>query len=236
MKTARQFVKELVQNNDALFKASRMQVRAYFESEPSKEALVDHFVGRMANERMNMVEISKKIAELPRDTSVKELQMLCKQALDEANHFRMVKEVVEHLTGEEVDLVPAIDSWETRLGTKGASLIAKFNCQEDPIAMALYQMIAEGRSEVVWDEMAETIEDEFISTRYAKIARDEGSHCKIGQWKLAQLLDTAEKQAHAENVALEMRKELYRISCINAKPVAEARRLVEEAYNYTYTP
>ena len=132
MLTSKEFVAKLAQQNEALFRAGELNVKAYFDSKPSREELVEHFRGRMLNERMNMVEISKKIAELPRDTSVKELQMLCKQALDEANHFRMVKEVVEHLTGEEVDLVPAIDSWETRLGTKGASLIAKFNCQEDP--------------------------------------------------------------------------------------------------------
>lgn len=234
MTAAKQFVKKLVAENSALFEASRMQVKAYFESNPSKEKLVDHFVGRMANERMNMVEISKKISELPKDTSVKELEMLCKQAWDEAVHFRLVKEVVESLTGEEVDLIPAIESWDSRLASKGASLIEKFNCHSDPIALALYQTIAEGRSEVVWDQMAVTIDDEFISSRYLKIARDEGSHTKIGQWKLEQLLDTQEKCDHAEKLALAMRKELYRISCINAKALPEARKLVEEAYDYTF--
>jgi carbonic anhydrase len=35
--------------------------------------------------------------------------MLTKQAMDEAKHFRMVKEVIEHITGEEVDVKAAIE-------------------------------------------------------------------------------------------------------------------------------
>ena len=159
MKTAKQFVNDLVQQNETLFKASAMNVKAYFESKPSKEELVDHFTGRMVNERMNLVEISKEIANLPADTSVEELQLLAKQAMDESIHYRLVKEVIEHITGEEVDLEAAVNSWETRITSKGAALIKKFNAHEDPIAMALYQCVAEGRAEAVWDQMAETIDD-----------------------------------------------------------------------------
>lgn len=234
MKTPKQFVKELVENNQTLFKASAMQVKAYFESEPSKEALVDHFTGRMVNERMNLIEISKKISEMPLDTSTEELQLLAKQALDESQHYRMVREVIEHLTGEEVDLEAACNSWETRITSKGAALIEKYEAHSDPIALALYQCIAEGRAEAVWDQMAETIDDDFISTRYAKIARDEGFHSNIGKWKLEQLVTTPEAQQRALDLAMEMRKDLYRISCINTKAVPEAREMMEKAYNYTY--
>jgi rubrerythrin len=236
MKTAKQFVKELADSNQALFQASKMQVKAYFESKPSKDELVDHFKGRMVNERMNLVEISKKIAEMPATTSVTELELLSKQAQDEAVHYKLVKEVIEHITGEEVDLQEAIDSWETRITSKGASLIQKYEAHDDPIALALYQTIAEGRAEAVWDQMAETIDDEFISTRYAKIARDEGFHSNIGKWKLEQLVVTQEDQARALELADQMRKDLYAISAKNTKFVPEARDLMEKTYNYTYVP
>ena len=235
MKTAKQFVNDLVQQNETLFKASAMNVKAYFESKPSKEELVDHFTGRMVNERMNLVEISKEIANLPADTSVEELQLLAKQAMDESIHYRLVKEVIEHITGEEVDLEAAVNSWETRITSKGAALIKKFNAHEDPIAMALYQCVAEGRAEAVWDQMAETIDDEFISKRYARVARDEGFHSNIGKWKLEKLVTTPEAQAHAEKLAMEMRKELFKISCINTKAVPEAREMMEKAYDYEFS-
>lgn len=234
MKSAKQFVEELSAENDALFKASAMQVKAYFESKPSQDELVDHFKGRMVNERMNLVEISKKISEMPLSTSTEELTLLAKQAQDEANHYRMVREVIEHITGAEVDLEEAASQWETRLKNKGASLIAKYNAHEDEIALALYQTIAEGRAEAVWNQMAETIEDEFISHRYAKIARDEGFHSNIGKWKLEQLVTTPETQAHAAKVAMEMRKDLYAISAKGTKFLPEAAALVEEAYDFKF--
>jgi rubrerythrin len=230
MQNPKQFVANLHEGNQVLFKASAMQVKAYFESNPSKDELVDHFTGRMVNERMNLTEISQAIADAPMDTSVEELQLLSKQAQDEAKHYRMVKEVIEHITGKEVDLQAAVESWETRITSKGAALIEKFNAHQDPIALALYQTIAEGRAEAVWDQMADTIQDEFISSRYRVVARDEGFHSNIGKWKLEKLVTTPEAQAHAEKLATEMRKELYRISAINTKALPEARAMVEEAY------
>ena len=94
---AQQFINKLAQDNEALFKASEMQVEAYFDSKPSQEKLVEHFVGRMVNERMNMVEISRQVADLGADADPVELELLTKQAQDEAKHFRMVKEVIEHI-------------------------------------------------------------------------------------------------------------------------------------------
>jgi len=82
--------------------------------------------------------------------------------------------------------------------------------------------------------MAETIEDDFISSRYAKIARDEGFHSNIGKWKLEQLVTTPEAQAHAAQLADQMRKDLYAISAKNTKFVPEAAALVEEAYDYKF--
>jgi len=68
MLSSKEFVQNIVKGNQALFEASKINVKAYFDSKPSQEELVDHFVGRMLNERMNMVEISQTIATLPVDT------------------------------------------------------------------------------------------------------------------------------------------------------------------------
>ena len=108
MLTGKQFVEKIRAENSALFEASRYNVRAYFESKPDQQELVEHFIGRMVNERMNMVEISQAIANLPADTDPVELQLLTQQAHDEAVHFRMVKEVIEHIQGSEVDVEAAI--------------------------------------------------------------------------------------------------------------------------------
>ena len=94
--TGKEFVEKIARENEALFTASKMNVKAYFESKDnSMEDLVEHFVGRMVNERMNMVEISNQVANMPADADPMELQNLSKQAFDEAKHFRMVKECIE---------------------------------------------------------------------------------------------------------------------------------------------
>ena len=113
---AKQFVAKIVADNQALFKASQHNVRAYFESKPAQQELVDHFIGRMVNERMNMVEISNTIANLPADTDPVELQLLSQQAHDEAIHFRLVKEVIEHIQGSEVDVAAAIAAEAAEIG------------------------------------------------------------------------------------------------------------------------
>ena len=160
---SKQFVAKIVADNQPLFKASQLNVKAYFDSKPSQQELVDHFIGRMVNERMNMVEISKAIAEMPADTDPVELQLLTKQAHDEAVHFRMVKDVIEHIQGAPVDVEKAIANEAKANTAKGASLLAKYGCEDDPVALATYQLVAEGRAEAVWDQMANCVEDEFIS-------------------------------------------------------------------------
>lgn len=228
--TAKEFVKKLGADNDALFKASEMQVATYFNNQPSQEELIEHFTGRMVNERMNMVAIADKVARMPMDADTTELRLLSKQALDEATHFEMVKEVIEHISGKKIDVAKAIAHEAANPTAKGATLIDKYEASNDELSLALYQFIAEGRAEVVWDKMAEVIEDKFISTRYAKIARDEGFHSKIGRTKLEELCVDAETQARAEKIAHEIRCDLFRISASNTTPVAEAKELVREAY------
>jgi rubrerythrin len=227
---SKQFIAKLAQENEALFQASEMQVEAYFNSNPTTEQLVEHFTGRMVNERMNMVEISAKVAGMPASATTEELTLLTKQAQDEANHFRMVKEVIEHITGETLDVEAAIADEAAKPTAKGAALLAKYEAESDPLALAAYQFIAEGRAERVWHKMAECIQDEFISTTYAKIARDEGFHSKIGARALELLATDAETQARVEQIARTMRMDLFAVSCMNTTATPEAVKLMDAAY------
>ena len=227
---AKQFVKQMKEDNQALFTASEMQVEAYFNSKPTQEQLVEPFVGRMVNERMNMTEISAKIANMPASTPVEELTLLTKQAQDEAKHFGMVRDVIEHITGETLDVEAAIKAEEANPTAKGAALLEKYEAATDPIAMAAYQLIAEGRAEAVWNKMAECIQDEYVSTTYAKIAKDEGFHASIGARSLEQLATDTATQTRVLKLANQMRQDLFEISCMNTKALPEAQKLIDEAY------
>ena len=229
---SKQFVAKIVADNQALFEASQHNVKAYFDSKPAQEELVDHFIGRMVNERMNMVEISRQVAELGADADPVELQLLTQQAHDEAVHFRLVKEVIEHIQGGPVDVQAAIAREAAKPTAKGAGLLAKYDAESDPIALAAYQLVAEGRAEAVWNQMADCIEDSFISGAYAKIAKDEGFHSKIGARKLEQLVTTPEAQAHCAKLVDAMRKDLYEISCKNTVAAEAGRELVADAYGW----
>jgi rubrerythrin len=229
---AKQFVKKLVKDNQALFQASQHNVKEYFDSKPPQAELVEHFVGRMVNERMNMVEISQAIAQMPADTPTEELELLTRQAQDEAKHFRMVKEVIEHMTGQPLDVAAAIAAEAAKPTAKGAGLLAKYGAETDPAALAAYQLVAEGRAEAVWNQMADCIEDEFISTSYAKIARDEGFHSNIGGWKLEKLAQDEATQQRVEALVVKMRRDLYDISCRNTTTAAAGRQLVADAYGW----
>jgi rubrerythrin len=229
---AKQFVKKLVEDNQALFKASQHNVKEYFDSKPAQEELVEHFVGRMVNERMNMVEIANAIATMPADTPTEELELLTRQAQDEARHFRMVKEVIEHMTGQPLDVAAAIAAEAAKPTAKGAGLLAKYDAETDPVALAAYQLVAEGRAEAVWNQMADCIEDEFISTSYAKIARDEGFHSNIGGWKLEKLAQDEATQARVEDLVVKMRRDLYDISCRNTVAAEAGKQLVADAYGW----
>ena len=229
---AKQFVKKLVKDNQALFKASQLNVKEYFDSKPAQSELVEHFIGRMINERMNMVEIAQQVANMPADADPVELQLLTQQAHDEAVHFRLVKEVIEHIQGSPVDVEAAIAAEAAKPTAKGASLLQKYGAETDAAALAAYQLVAEGRAEAVWNQMAECIEDQFISGAYAKIAKDEGFHSKIGANKLEKLVTTAEEQARVEALVVRMRKDLYDISCKNTTAAESGKQLVADAYGW----
>jgi rubrerythrin len=230
--SSKEFVAKVVAENKALFDASRSNVRAYFESNPSQAELVEHFTGRMVNERMNMSEISAAIAEMPANTPAEELELLTKQALDEAVHFKMVRDVIEHITGETLDVEAAMAAEAAKPTAKGADLLAKYEATDDKAALAAYQLVAEGRAEAVWAEMAECIEDSYISKAYAKIARDEGFHANIGGLRLEALATSADEQARILELVDQMRKDLFEISCMNTTVTAEAKAIVSEAYGW----
>ncbi|MDB4378445.1 ferritin-like domain-containing protein [bacterium] len=233
MTTSTQFVEQLQKDNEALFTASKMNVKAYFESKDnSPEALVEHFIGRMVNERMNMVEISRQVANMPADADPIELQNLSKQAMDEAIHFRMVKECIEKITGEELDVAKAIADEAAKPTAKGADLLDAYEASNDEAALAVYQIVAEGRAAAVWSQMAETIEDEFIAKSYAKIAKDEGFHSTIGAMKLEKIATDAGTQAHVLEIVDGMRKDLFEVSCKNTMEANGSRELVNEAYGW----
>jgi len=229
---AKQFVQKIIDENQALFRASQHNVKAYFDSKPAKEELVEHFIGRMVNERMNMVEISQAIANMPADADPVELQLLTQQAHDEAVHFRLVKEVIEHIQGSPVDVSAAIAREAAKPTAKGAGLLEKYGAQDDAAALAAYQLVAEGRAEAVWNQMAECIEDEFVSNAYAKIARDEGFHSKIGARALEKLVGTQAEQARIEKLVDQMRRDLYDISCRNTTAAEDGKQLVADAYGW----
>lgn len=227
---AAQFVEYLEKGNEAMFRASELQVKAYFDSKPSKEELIDHFKGRMVNERMNMVEISAAIAAAPADADVRELNLLSKQALDEAKHFRMVKNVIEHISGEECDVQAAVEEHADKLDTKGAALIKKYGADKDPLMLAVYQMIAEGRAARNWKMMSECIDDDFVARTYAKIAKDEKFHASIGRRKLLELCVDPQAQQKVKDVVDAMRKDLFLITCAKSGMNAESKEIMEEAY------
>jgi rubrerythrin len=179
-----------------------------------------------------MVEISNAIANMPADADPVELQLLTQQAHDEAVHFRLVKEVIEHIQGAPVDVKAAIDREAAKPTAKGAGLLAKYGAQDDAAALAAYQLVAEGRAEAVWNQMAECIEDEFISRAYAKIAKDEGFHSKIGARALEKLVGTEAEQARIEALVVQMRRDLYDISCRNTTTAEDGKKLVADAYGW----
>lgn len=213
MLSGKEFVNKIKEDNSELFDQSRSNVRRFFASNPTKEHMVEHFRGRMVNEAMNMKAIAAEVAAAPASMDVTELELLTKQAQDEAKHFRMVKEVIEHISGEKVDVDAAFAAEAASPQAKGATLLDKYEASSDPAALAAYQLVAEGRAEAVWNEMAECVEDEFISSRYAAIAKDEGFHANIGGWKLEKLVEgAADVQERILAMVEQMRYDLLEIS------------------------
>lgn len=227
---AKQFIQQIEQDNEALFRACELQVKAYFDSKPNKEEMIEHFVNRMVNERMNLIEISGKVSQSAANASPEDLYLLAKQALDEAKHFRMVRDVIEHINGEPIDVEAAVKSQQGNESSKGASLIEKYEAKDDELMLALYQFVAEGRAARNWAMMGECVADPFVANTYKKIAKDEKFHSNIGKQKLLQLCKDATEQQRVLSVIDEMRRDLYTINCLKCGMLPESRKMVEEAY------
>lgn len=231
MKSPQEFLSDLENQIETLYQVSEEVTRAYFASNPSKEHLMDHFKLRMMNERWNMVEFAKKVAALPVETSAEEAMLLCKQTFDEANHYRLVREVLEHINDGPIMMDSVDASHGKKDRAKGVTLIDRYEAQNDPLIMALYQFLGEGRAARVWATMADCVQDEFISIRYGKIARDEKFHSHIGRRKLIELCVTQEAQDRVMDIALQMCWDLYEVACLNTYLPSEASKMrMREAY------
>jgi len=123
-----------------------------------------------------------------------------------------------------------VEEHSTKLDSKGAALIKKYGGDKDELMLALYQMIAEGRAARNWSMMSECIEDDFVARTYAKIAKDEKFHSSIGRRKLIELCDDATAQQRIMEVADEMRKDLFLITCAKSGMNAESKQIMEDAY------
>ena len=144
----------------------------------------------------------------------------------------MVREVIEHIKGEPVDVAQALEAERKADTAKGASLLEKYGAENDEAVLAAYQLVAEGRAEAVWNQMADTIEDSFISTRYREIAKDEGFHSAIGGYSLRKIATDEKTQNRVLDIIGKMRKDLFEISCANTVEAKGSRELVNAAYGW----
>lgn len=234
-KPVNQFLDELWESFKPLHKVAEIQTRQFFDNvKGDKAQLANFFHIRLSNERMNMIELSKKVSELPALTDPNDARLLAKQAWDEAEHFRIVHEILEHLTGEKPDLEKIWETYGKVDVRMGASLIQKYEAHDNPIMMHLYQFMAEGRASHVWATMAECAGDEFIQSRYARVARDEKFHAEIGRKMLEKICVTEEAQAEALSYVQEMIWDLFECSCTSLGDFKtaseEVKQIMRDAY------
>lgn len=227
------FVQELERGNEALYKASEMQVEAFFTSNPSTESVIRHFRGRCANEYRNMEEVAQRLLSTAQSLDPDEVRLLAKQVYDEATHVSMVAEVIERLSGARVDLNELCDEEREGGEAKGVRCLEGFP-EDDLLALHTYQFIAEGRAHRVWRKMAEVITDDHIAKTYAKIAKDELFHSQIGRRGLEALAADEAAQKRVLEIADDMRHELYEVSAQNTVELPEARALCAAAYGDRY--
>lgn len=236
MNIGKKLVDQITKDNKPLFEASKMNITHWFNDPArTKEDYLLHFQGRLANEYMNMVGISESIAKLPTSTQVEEMLLLTKQALDEANHFRLVKEVIEHIEGKEINTQEYLDrEFARKSDDKGARTLKTYDVENDPVALAVYQLVAEGRAATSWETMCEIgAYDLVVADKYHKIAKDEKFHANIGAVRLERLANEDPSVADkAIAMAKVMRKELYEIIVGNTCDTPAARELAATAYGW----
>lgn len=230
--SSKSFVKEVSTFMEPMMEISRKIARKYFVDEkPSNEDYVRHFKLKMFNERINMVEIAKEVSKMDITEDPTKCILLSKQVMDEANHFRLVKEVVEYYNGGPIDIAAEEKIHGQREAGKGAALIEKYNVLDDPLLLAAYQYIVEGRAAVVWQTMSECVPDEFVAKRYAQIARDERFHQNIGRLELEKMCETRENQERVRGFLKELIWDLWEISCLsNTMPSEDIKKDMVNAY------
>lgn len=236
MKPVNEFLDDLWESFMPLHQVAEIQCRQFFNDygkDPAK--LKEFFSIRLSNERKNMIELSRKVAELPMDTDPDDAALLSKQAFDEAEHYQIVHEILTHLLGEKPNLNEIWAAGFAKTDVRmGASLIQKYEAHENPIMMHLYQYMAEGRAAHVWRTMAEVAGDEFIQTRYARVARDEQFHATIGRRMLEKICTTEEAQQEALGYVKEMIWDLFECSCVSLGDFKSATDDVKQIMRTAY--
>lgn len=234
-KPAREFLDDLWESFMPLHQVAEIQTRQFFaERGTDKQELESFFHIRLRNERQNMIELSKKVAELDPLTDPEECRLLAKQAWDEAEHYRIVYEILEHLTGKAPDLESIWSKVSEGSVTMGASLIKKYEAHNNPITMHLYQYMAEGRASHVWATMAQCAGDEFIEKRYDRVARDEKFHSNIGRLMLEKICTTDEAQQECLSYVKEMIWDLFETSCTSLGDFKTASEEVKQIMRKAY--
>jgi len=209
MINAKQFTEQIAQQCEPLYQLTENNVKLYWANRPSKEDTIDYFGRRMINERINCIELSRRVSEMGNDVGPEEMFLISKQAHDEAKHFWFVKDILTDLMGQEPD-VDAVHEAIKQKQLRGeaialpAELLAKFECTEDPIALAVYQYIAEGMAHRNWVAQAECAPTAMIAEKYAEIAKDEKFHSQIGRMQIEKLVVDQATLAHATELAQEV--------------------------------
>ena len=221
MLTPKEFTTKIAQDCEPLYQHQEQGVKNYFAAKPSKEEMIDYFSRRMVNERMNCVQLSKRVIALSPNSDVEVMFLLSKQAHDEAKHFWFLKDIVEDMLGHEVDVDAVVKSLQRKQladaeneTIRPAELLEKFECSEDPLALAVYQYVAEGLAHRNWVMQAECAPNELIRTKYTEIAKDEKFHASIGRNALEKLVVDQETQDRATALASEFIDILWDLRCI----------------------
>lgn len=232
--SGKEFTQKVAEYLEPLFDVSHELTALYFRNKPELDEAVGQFKRRMVNERMNVIEISKAITELPLSTDPTQIKLLSKQVLDEAKHYDMVRNVIEYLSGEKMTDADIENEIEFQLSpenlkSKGASLFDEIGGREDELMAAIYQFASEGRAHRVWVAMSESIEDAFVSRSYYKIAKDEYFHSQIGRRTLEKLCDhNQEAQDRVWAVLPKMVERMFWI--INTPYTPETTEKIEKFY------
>ena len=125
------------------------------------------------------------------------------------------------MLGREVDVDATLESIRAKQLSESetetirpAELLERFECADDPLALAVYQYIAEGMAHRNWVMQAECAPNELIREKYAEIAKDEKFHASLGRRALEQLVVDQETQNRAQQLAEQFIAILWDLRCI----------------------